>query len=128
MTKAVQGTIKLDKLKKELADVDKVACALKKSHDDLKERLSECEDKFVKCCNENHELRDQILQQPRSHSCNCRDKAATEKKKLQAKLDQMARELIEKNDNGFDIHYCFNSKLKFLYFREKVNERAEKTE
>jgi septation ring formation regulator EzrA len=128
MKKAVQGSVKLDTLKKELADVDKVACALKKSHDDLKERLAECEDKFVKCCNENHELRDQLLQQPRSHSCNCRDKAATEKKKLQAKLDQMARELIEKNDNGLDSHYYFVSNLKFLFFREKVNERTEKTE
>jgi chromosome segregation ATPase len=128
MTKAVQGTIKWDKLKKELADVDKVACALKKSHDDLKERLDECEDKFVKCCNENHELRDQLLQQPRSHSCNCRDKVASEKKKLQAKLDQMARELIDKNDNGLVFHCYFSYKLKFLYYREKVNERTEKTE
>jgi chromosome segregation ATPase len=123
MQKAVHCKKKLEKSKKEMADMDQVACKVNERRDELEERLAKCEEKFMQCCNENHELKDQLLQQPRSHSCNCRDKAATEKKKLQAKLDQMARELIEKNDNGLDSYFeTFVPQLMLLHFREKVDE------
>lgn len=99
MRKAVHCTLKMDKLKNEMADMDKLACAVKESRDEIDERLNECESRFVKVCNENHELRDQLLQQPKSHSCNCADRGA-DKIKLQLKLDQMAKELNDKKDNG----------------------------
>jgi len=109
MKNAVNSIRKCDKMKKEMQDIDKLACQMKEAKEELEERLTHCEKNFRLVCDENHQLKDQLAQRSKSRSCSCSDRHSQDKKRLQEKLDRVTRELNEKNERGlfFQIHSSF---------------------
>ncbi|XP_059479845.1 centrosomal protein of 135 kDa isoform X1 [Neocloeon triangulifer] len=97
MKNAVRLVQKCDRLTTEMKDIDKLACELRDEKIALEERLAQCEENYMRCCNENHDLKAQMMQSNLTKGCKCsgQDQNARDKSLLQEKLDSVSKELNE---------------------------------
>jgi chromosome segregation ATPase len=112
--RAVSAITKCERMEREMKDMDKLACHIKKSKEDLEQRLTKCEEDFQKCCSENHKLKAELNHPVRGHSYPGVSKSVGEKK-LQEKLDTATIELIDAKERG-EANLFYSKFMCYLLF------------